>query len=116
LRLSLPPHRQHWQPIAYPAAFRGDWCSIAGKDDLYRRGGCPKGVHSFHITADGYSNDTDNCQVTELLEARQAFSVDFDCRAKGGDSEIEPHSMWMRMDTRDQLNMWIAVVTARESH
>jgi hypothetical protein len=31
----------------------------------------------------------------------------FDCRAKGGDSEIEPISMWMRMETRDRLNMWI---------
>ena len=98
-----------------PAAFHGDWCSIAGKDDLYRRGRCPKGVHSIHITADGYSDEMGNCQVTALLEARQAFLVDFDCR-KGDDSEIEPISMWMRMDTRDRLNMWIAGVTARESH
>jgi hypothetical protein len=57
-----------------------------------------------------------NCQVSGLLEARQAFLVDFDFRAKGGDSEIEPISMWMRTETRDQLNMWIAGVTARESH
>jgi hypothetical protein len=98
-----------------PAAFHGDWCSIAGKDDLYRRGRCPKGVHSIHITADSYSHEMGNCQVTGLLEARQAFLVDFDCRAKGSDSEIQPISMWMRLDTRDQLNMWIAGVTARES-
>ena len=99
-----------------PAAFHGDWCSIAGKDDLYRRGRCPKGVHSIHITADGYSHEIGNCQVTGLLEARQAFLVDFDCRAKGGDSEIEPISMWVRMGTRDQLNRWVAGVTARDSH
>ena len=68
-----------------PAAFHGDWCSIAGKDDLYRRGRCPKGVHGIHITADGYSDETGNCQVTGLLEARQAFLVDFDCRTKDGD-------------------------------
>src|SRR5215813_9304969 len=98
-----------------PAAFHGDWCSIAGKDDLYRRGRCPKVVHSIHITADGYSHDMGDCQVTGLLEARQAFLVDFDCRARG-DSKIQPISMWMRMDTRDQLNTWIAGVTARESH
>ena len=98
-----------------PAAFHGDWCSVAEKDDLYRRGRCPKVVHSIHITADGYSDDMGNCQVTGLLEARQAFLVDFDCR-KGDDSEIEPISMWMRMDTRNQLNMWSAGVTARESH
>jgi len=55
-----------------PAAFHGDWCSVAGKDDLYRRGRCPKVVHSIHITADGYSDDMGNCQVTGLLEARQA--------------------------------------------
>ena len=97
-----------------PAAFHGDWCSVAGNDDLYRRGRCPKGVHGIHITADGYSDETGNCQVTGLLEARQAFLVDFDCRAKGGDSEIKPISMWMRIDTHDQLNMWIAGVTARE--
>ena len=98
-----------------PAAFHGDWCPIAGKDDLYRRGRCPNVVHTIHITADSYSHDMDNCQVTGLLEARQALLVDFDCR-KGGDSEIEPISMWMRMDTRNQLNMWSAGVTARESH
>jgi len=98
-----------------PAAFHGDWCPIAGKDDLYRRGRCPNVVHGIHITADSYSHDMDNCQVTDLLEARQAFLVDFDCR-KGDDSEIEPISMWMRMDTRNQLNMWSAGVTARESH
>ena len=97
-----------------PAAFHGDWCSIAGKDDLYRRGRCP---NSIHITADGYSHEKmGNCQVADLLEARQAFLVDFDCRTKDGDSEIKQISMWMRMDTRDQLNMWIAGVTARESH
>ena len=98
-----------------PAAFHGDWCPISGKDDLYRRGRCPNVVHGIHITADSYSHDMDNCQVTDLLEARQAFLVDFDCR-KGDDSEIEPISMWMRMDTRNQLNMWSAGVTARESH
>ena len=99
-----------------PAAFHGDWCSVAGKDDLYRRGGCPNVIHSIHITADGYSDETGNCQVTGLLEARQAFLVDFDCRTKDGDSEIKQISMWMRVDTRDRLNMWIAGVTARESH
>ena len=98
-----------------PAAFHGDWCSIAGKDDLYRRGRCPKGVHSIHITA-GYSDETGNCQVTGLLEAWQAFLVDIDCSTKDGDSEIKQISMWMRVDTRDRLNMWIAGVTARESH
>jgi hypothetical protein len=98
-----------------PAAFHGDWCSIAGKDDLYRRGRCPKGVHSIHVTAEGYSNEMGSCQVTDVLEARQAFLVDFDCPATGGDSEIQSISMWMRMETRGQLNMWIAGVTARES-
>ena len=97
-----------------PAAFHGDWCPIAGKDDQYRHGRCTKGAHSIHITADGYSDETGNCQVTDLLEARQAFLVDFECRAKDGDSEIKPISMWMRIDTHDQLNMWIAGVTARE--
>jgi len=52
-----------------PAAFHGDWCSVAGNDDLYRRGRCPKVVHGIHITADGYSDDMGNCQVTGLLEA-----------------------------------------------
>jgi hypothetical protein len=80
-----------------PAAFHGDWCSIAGKDDLYRRGRCPKGVHSIHVTADGYSHEMGNCQVTGLLEARQALR---ELRQHGGhqgqlpcDAEHRGHSI-----------------------
>jgi hypothetical protein len=81
--------RLPWRPV-----------SIAGKGDLYRPGRCPKGVDSTHITADGFS--------TRWAIAKSLASWKF---GKPSWSTLIA-APWVR----DQLNMWIAGVTARESH
>jgi hypothetical protein len=86
-----------------PKGFHGDWCPIAGaKDELYRRGKCPKGIR---LSAGGISTKDQNCVLTNIDVGPKAFEVDFACEDKRG-RETGLWEVWMRENEQGQLNIW----------
>jgi|SoiMethySBSTD1v2_1073268.scaffolds.fasta_scaffold90718_2 hypothetical protein len=98
--------------LQIPDVLYGDWCPLKNKQDVYRRGKCADGIH---INPNGYSHQTGICRVAATFEGPKAFLANFECFAKNDKNmEIEPINFWMRINARNQLEMWATATSAVE--
>ena len=100
LAVTLPTVAQGLVQI--PKVFNGDWCPVAGKNDLYRRGKCRGGIH---ITTDGLSSSNRRCLAQRTEAGPKDFEVDFACKGKNNLGH-GVWGVWIRKTEKGDLNMW----------